>query len=105
MTAGAGRSGGANPVGATAEFLLAHTGDLALTDVREAIAVLTPDQHATAWMMIAGGGPLGGGPGMGFGTGPGQLDAGAPRDRGPISRPPAARDVPRRPDGASSTTP
>jgi hypothetical protein len=24
-------------------------------DVRDAIAVLTPDQQATAWMMIAGG--------------------------------------------------
>ncbi|HUQ80189.1 MAG TPA: hypothetical protein VM076_03565 [Gemmatimonadaceae bacterium] len=44
------------------------------TDVREAIAVLTPDQQASAWMMVAGGGP------------------------------PAARDVPRRPDDASSST-
>jgi hypothetical protein len=139
MMAGVPAGGGASPVGATADFLLAHTGDLTLTDaqvirlaaisrrtearhnafvarmdsaraarpapgdsasergrgrrpagpstaemqqardrmhvdVRDAIAVLTPDQQATAWMMIAG-------------------------------RPPAPRDVPRRPEGDVRTQP
>ena len=128
MPDGMGRGSAASPVAATADFLLAHTGDLALTDaqvvrlaaisrrmearrkalvtrvdsaraanrpapgdsagagrgrrpaglpsaelqqirdqvradMRDAISVLTADQQATAWMMIAGGGPLGGGPG------------------------------------------
>jgi len=128
MPGGMGRGAAASPVAATADFLLAHTGDLALTDaqvvrlaaisrrtearrkalatrvdsaraanrpapgdsagagrgrrpaglppaelqqirdqvradMRDAISVLTADQQATAWMMIAGGGPLGGGPG------------------------------------------
>ena len=162
----------ANPAIATADFLLAHTGDLALTDaqvvrlaaisrrvdsrrkatamridslraldrsapdsadprgrlampsaeldqmrdrhhadVRDAIAVLTPDQQATAWLMMASRGPLGADPGgrggpdgpMGYG-GP-REDAGAAPDRGPISRPPAARDVPRRPPGAEESIP
>ena len=165
--------GSASPVGATADFLLAHTGDLALTDaqvvrlaaisrrtearrktmaaridsartanrpqpgdsggpgrgrrpdgpppadmqqmreqlrtdVRDAISVLTADQQASAWMMIAGGGALGPRPdgGMGGGAGPGRPDGGdTPRDRGAISRPPAPRDVPRRPDDAPSKTP
>ena len=162
----------ASPIGATADFLLAHTGDLALTDaqvvklaaisrrtdarrkamearfdsartanrpapgdsarprrpagpppadlqrtrdqaraeIRDAIAVLTPDQQATAWMMIAGGGgpPLGAAfagpmtPGRerGFGEG-GQPGAG----RQPIDRPPPPRDVPRRPEGSDRTEP
>ena len=162
--------GPASPIGATADFLLAHTGDLALTDaqvvklaaiarrtdarrkamearfdsartanrpapddttrprrpggpppedlqrtrdqaradIRDAIAVLTPDQQATAWMMIAGGPPLGGafagpaGPGRerGFGEG-GQPGAG----RQPIDRPPPPRDLPRRPEGPDRTEP
>ena len=163
-------AGGASPTLAAADFLLAHTGDLALTDaqvvrlaaisrrvdarrkalasradsarsaersrpdsaggpgrrppgpppaerqqmrdqqrmdVRDAIAVLTAEQQATAWMMIAGRGPLGGGPdgpARAFGAGAPQDDgAGAP-DRGPISRPPGPRDVPRRP-GAEPVTP
>lgn len=167
--------GRASPVGATADFLLAHTGDLALTDaqvvrlaaisrrtetrrktmmarmdslrattrpapgdsgrrgpgrpmdgpppadaqqmqqmrdqmradVRDAIAVLTPDQQASAWMMVASG-PLGSATAMGMGgAGPGRPGGEVtPRDRGPISRPPAPRDVPRRPDDApSSKTP
>jgi len=172
MRGGMGRGGSASPVGATADFLLAHTGDLALTDaqvvrlaaisrrtearrtamaarmdsaraagrpapgdsaagapgaratpngpspaerqrmrnqmradVRDAIAVLTVDQQATAWMMTAGGGPLGGMP-VGPGGGPGREDAdGGPPDRGAISRPPAPRDVPRRPDDANQPTP
>jgi hypothetical protein len=77
-------------------------------DVRDAIAVLSADQQATAWMMIAGGGALGPGPGgaMGRGVGPGRPDAGdTPRERGSISRPPAPRDVPRRPDDAAPSTP
>ena len=153
MLAGMPGRDGASPIGATADFLLAHTGDLALTDaqvvrlaaisrrtearrkafaarldsarsaarpapgdssnapgrgrrppgpsatqlqqardqmhadVRDAIAVLTPDQQASAWMMIAGGPALGAMP------------------RGPISRPPAPRDVPRRPEGDARTEP
>jgi hypothetical protein len=160
MPGGPGRGPTAGPVAATADFLLAHTGDLTLTDaqvvrlaaisrrtdarrkamiarldsaraaarpapgdsagprgrgprpampdatelrqardqlhadVRDAIAVLTPDQQATAWMMVAGGPPPGG-PALG---GPGA-------DRGPISRPPAPRDVPRRPDENARTEP
>ena len=152
MSGGLG-GGRANPVGAPADFLLAHTGELSLTDaqvvrlasisrradarrktmmarmdsaraaarpapgdsvgprgrgrgpagpppaevqqmradVRDAIAVLTPDQQATAWMMIAGGPSLGRGPG-------------SPMERS-ISRPPAPRDVPRRPDGVERTEP
>ena len=153
-----GRGPAGGPVGATADFLLAHTGDLALTDaqvvrlaaisrrtdarrkamtarldstrasapasgdsagprdrrrrppapdeaelrqardrmhadVRDAIAVLTPDQQATAWMMVAGGPPPSG-PALGGGP-----------DRGAISRPPAPRDVPRRPDENARTEP
>jgi hypothetical protein len=153
IPAGLPARGGASPVAATADFLLAHTGDLALTDaqvvrlaaisrrtearrkafvarmdsaraagrpasgdsasapgrgrrpagastaelqqardrmyadVRDAIAVLTPDQQASAWMMVAGGPALGTMP------------------RGPISRPPAPRDVPRRPEGDARTEP
>jgi hypothetical protein len=139
MPGGMGRGPVAKPVTATADFLLAHTGDLALTDaqvvrlaaisrrtearrkalaaradsartanrpapgdsagagrdrrpgglppaelqqirdqmradVRDAISVLTADQQATAWMMIAGGGPLGGGPGGPMGPAPGRPD-------------------------------
>ena len=162
MPGGPGRGPAGGPVGATADFLLAHTGDLALTDaqvvrlaaisrradarrktmmtrldsaraaarpapgdsagprgrgprppmpdaaemqklrdqlhadVRDAIAVLTPDQQATAWMMVAGGPPPGG---PALGAGPGGVD------RGPISRPPAPRDVPRRPDENARTEP
>jgi hypothetical protein len=171
MPGGPGR-GSASPIGATADFLLAHTGDLALTDaqvvklaaisrrtdarrkamearmdsartanrpapgdsarprgpmgpppadlqrmrdqaradIRDAITVLTPDQQATAWMMIAdrGGpplgaafaGPMGPGRGRGFGDG-GQPGAG----RQPIDRPPPPRDVPRRPEGSERTEP
>jgi hypothetical protein len=150
-----GPSGGASPIAATADFLLAHTGDLALTDaqvvrlaaisrrtdarrrsmmarmdsaraaarpapgdsagrrgrggrpagappaelqqardqmrtdLRDAIAVLTADQQASAWMLITGGPALGMTPG----------------GRGPISRPPAPRDVPRRPDTTERTEP
>lgn len=153
MLAGMPGRGGASPIGATADFILSHTGDLALTDaqvvrlaaisrrtearrkafvarmdsaraaarpapgdsssgpgrgrrapgpsatelqqardqmhtdVRDAIAVLTPDQQATAWMMIAGGSALGIMP------------------RGPISQPPPPRDVPRRPEGDARTEP
>jgi len=153
---GMGRST-AGPVGATADFLLAHTGDLGLADaqvirlaaisrrtqarrnamvarmdsaraaarpapgdtmprgrdpagpppaevrqmrdqmhadVRDAIAVLTADQQATAWMMVAGSGPLGGSAG-------GAMGPGGPPDRGAISHPPGPRDVPRRPDDAN----
>lgn len=167
---GPGR-GGASPIGATADFLLAHTGDLALTDaqvvrlaaisrrtdarrkamiarmdsaraapapgdsarprgrglrpgappsaelarardqmhadVRDAIAVLTPDQQATAWMMIAGGPALGAmprGP-MGPRRGRGSDDDDQQSERGSISRPPAPRDVPRRPEGAERVQP
>ena len=139
--------GRAGPVAATADFLLAHTGELSLTDaqvvrlagiarrtearrkalatrldsaraerpaagdsaggrgrrppaapppelqqardqmradVRDAIAVLTPDQQAAAWMIVAGAPALG--------------------DRvGPITRPPGPRDVPRRPRGGDGT--
>ena len=128
MPGGMGRGSAASSVAATADFLLAHTGDLALTDaqvvrlaaisrrtearrktlatradsahaanrpapgdsagggrgrrpaglppaelqqfrdqmradMRDAISVLTADQQATPWMMVAGAGPLGGGPG------------------------------------------
>jgi len=168
---GPGR-GGASPIGATADFLLAHTGDLALTDaqvvrlaaisrrtdarrkamiarmdsaraaapapgdsarprgrgprpgappsaelqrardqmhadVRDAIAVLTPDQQASAWMMIAGGPALGAMPGgpMGPRRGRGPGDDDQQRERGSISRPPAPRDVPRRPEGAERVQP
>jgi hypothetical protein len=169
---GPGR-GGASPIGATADFLLAHTGDLALTDaqvvrlaaisrrtdarrkamiarldsaraaapapgdsarprgrgprpgappsaelqrvrdqmradVRDAIAVLTPDQQATAWMMVAGGGPslgaIPGGP-MGPRRGRGPDDNEQQSERGSIGRPPAPRDVPRRPEGAERVQP
>lgn len=175
MMAGVPGRGGASPVGATADFLLAHTGDLALTDaqvvrlaaisrrtgarrkalvarmdsaraaarpapgdsarpggsrrgpagpppaalqqardqmhadLRDAIAVLTPDQQANAWMMIAGGpvsgrmprGPMGPPPGR-----PGRgMEDGQQSDRGSISRPPAPRDVPRRPDGGERGEP
>jgi hypothetical protein len=76
-------------------------------DVRDAIAVLTPDQQATAWMMIAGGPSLGRGPGgpigRRFGRGPDNDQQ--PTGRGPISRPPAPRDVPRRPEGVERTEP
>ena len=169
----AGRPGGpgASPIGSTADFLLAHTGDLALTDaqvvrlaaisrhtearrrtmvarmdsaraaarpapgdsagprrarpagppeaelrqardqlhadVRDAIAVLTPDQQATAWMMIAGGPALGSMPPGPMGPRPGRGgdDDEQRADRGPISRPPAPRDVPRRPESESQTEP
>jgi hypothetical protein len=170
---GVGAGGGASPIFGTADFLLAHTGDLALTDaqvvrlaaisrrvdarrkamasrldsaratqssrddsgaargpgrpggpppeelerlrdqqradVRDAIAVLTADQQATAWMMVAARGTLGGGPGAPFGAtvlhGARRMDDGPP-DRGGISRPPAPRDVPRRrPDGAERVEP
>ena len=137
---------GGSPIGATADFLLSHTGDLALTDaqvvklaaisrrtqtrrnammarmdsartaarpapgdsvrgrgnrpappstaqmqqardqlhndIRDAIAVLTPYQQATAWMMVAARASLGGA----------MLGRGGPGPRAP-------RDVPRRPDG------
>lgn len=173
MIAGMPGRGGASPIGATADFLLAHTGDLALsdaqvvrlaaisrrtearrkalvarmdsaraaarpapgdsagpgarrrgpagpppaelqrardqihTDVRDAIAVLTPDQQANAWMMIAGGPPLGGTFGGPMGSPPGRgMDEGQqPSNRGPISRPPAPRDVPHRPDGGERGEP
>jgi hypothetical protein len=169
----AGRSGGpgASPIGSTADFLLAHTGDLALTDaqvvrlaaisrrtdarrrtmtarmdsaraaarpapgdsagprrarpagppeaelqqardqmhadIRDAIAVLTPDQQATAWMMIAGGPALGGMPGGPIGQRPGRRgdDDQQRAERGPIGQPPAPRDVPRRPESENQTTP
>jgi len=172
MMAAVPGGGGASPVGATADFLLAHTGDLALTDaqvvrlaaisrrtearrkafvarmdsaraarpspgdsaaapgrgrrpagpssaemqqardrmhtdVRDAIAVLTPDQQATAWMMIASRPPLGimlQGP-MGPRPRRPQDDTEEHSDRGPISRPPAPRDVPRRPEGDARTQP
>ena len=174
MPGGPGPGAPGGPVGATADFLLAHTGDLALTDaqvvrlaaisrrtdarrksmmarmdsaraapragptdsagprrgprmpmpdeaqmrqardqmhadIRDAIAVLTPDQQATAWMMVAGGPGAGaralGGPGgpMGRPRGPGGPDDAA--GRGPISRPPAPRDVPRRPEESARTEP
>lgn len=163
---------GGGPIGATADFLLAHTGDLALTDaqvvrlaaisrrtdtrrkaamarmdsaraaapapgdsarprgrgpgfqmptsaqmqqardqmhadIRDAIAVLTPDQQANAWLMVAGGPALGAGRGMPMGAPPGRgrADDGQRSERGPISRPPAPRDVPRRPDGTERTEP
>jgi hypothetical protein len=38
------------------------------------VMLLTADQQAAAWMMIAGGGPLGGGPGVPMGPGAGHLD-------------------------------
>jgi hypothetical protein len=167
-----GPGGGGNPIGATSDFLLAHTGDLALTDaqvvrlaaisrradtrrkaalarmdsamraprpapgdsagrrrftppsadrmqqsrdqlhndIRDAIAVLTPDQQASAWMMIAARPALGARPPMAMGRrfgGGGRAPDGAQRERGPISRPPAPRDVPRRPnsDGGDRTEP
>jgi len=79
-------------------------------DIRDAITVLTPDQQARAWMMIASGPPLGGahapmGPrGRGFGSGFGNEDQ-QRAERGPISRPPAPRDVPGRPEGTARTEP
>ena len=85
-------------------------------DVRDAIAVLTPDQQASAWMMIAGGQALGrAGGAMGpmapmrrmgrrFGGGP-RNDDRQRAERGPIGRPPAPRDVPRRPEGTERTEP
>lgn len=186
-----GPGGGANPVASTADFLLARTGELALTDaqvvrlaaisrrtdarrkammtrmdslrataprpvpgdsagprgrrgpggpgrpggpppmdvkqmqqmrdqmrgdVRDAIAVLTPDQQASAWMMIAGGQALGRARGamgpmapmrrMGRGSGGGPRNDDRQRaGRGPIGRPPAPRDVPRRPEGTERTEP
>src|SRR5262245_37113370 len=173
MLAGMPGRDGASPIGATADFLLAHTGDLALTDaqvvrlaaisrrtdarrkttmarmdsaraaarpapgdsagprgrgpgfpmptsaqmqqardqmhadIRDAIAVLTPDQQANAWLMVAGGPALGAGRGMPMGAPPGRgrADDGQRSERGPISRPPAPRDVPRRPEGAERTEP
>jgi hypothetical protein len=171
MMPGGPARGGASPIGSTADFLLAHTGDLALTDaqvvrlaaisrrtdarrkalvarmdsaraaarpapgdsasprrgrpggpppaemqrerdqlradIRDAIAVLTPDQQATAWMMIAGGPALGAMPGGPMGPRPGRgPDDGSERaERGPISRPPAPRDVPRRPESGDRTQP
>jgi hypothetical protein len=170
-----GAAGGSAPIGATADFLLAHTGDLALTDaqvvrlaaisrrtdarrktmmarldsarvaarpapgdsaggrgrgrrlappqadlqqmrdqmhadLRDAIAVLTPDQQATAWMRVAAGPALGAGPPpmmtRRLDRRPG-ADGGTaqPPDRGPIGRPPAPRDVPRRPDGTANSQP
>jgi hypothetical protein len=42
------------------EAALQRMRDQARTDLRDAIAVLTPDQQATAWLMR---GPAGGGPG------------------------------------------
>ena len=171
MRAGA-PGGGVSPVGATADFLLAHTGDLALTDaqvvrlaaisrrtdarrkalmarmdsaraaarpapgdsagpgrrggrpagpppaelqqmrdqmhadVRDAIAVLTPDQQATAWLMVAGGPALGAMRGGPMGPRPRRgMEDGQQTNRGSISRPPAARDVPRRPEGIERTEP
>ena len=169
----AGPGGGASPIGSTADFLLAHTGDLSLTDaqvvrlaaisrrtdarrktmrarmdsartaarpapgdstdrrgrgrpaaplaaelqqardqvhgdIRDAIAVLTPEQQASAWMMVAGGPALGGGPGAAMRPWPGRGspdDAQQRSERGPISRPPAPRDVPRRPDGTERSEP
>jgi hypothetical protein len=84
--------------------------DQARADIRDAITVLTPDQQATAWMMIVGGGgpqlgaafagPMAPGRGRGFGDG-GQPGAG----RQPIDRPPPARDVPRRPEGSERSEP
>ena len=102
---GPGRPGGPPPVDAKA---MQQMRDQMRADLRDAIAVLTPDQQATAWMMIAGGPPLGGalagpaGPGRerGFGDG-GQPGAG----RQPIDRPPPPRDVPRRPEGSERTEP
>ena len=97
------------PVGPPPEDLR-RTHDQARTDIRDAIVVLTPDQQATAWMMIAGGGgpPLGAafaGPmtpgrerGFGEGSPPGA-------GRQPIDRPPPPRDVPRRPEGSGRTAP
>jgi hypothetical protein len=175
LMAGVPGRGGASPVGATADFLLAHTGDLALTDaqvvrlaaisrrtearrkalaarmdsapaaarpapgdsagpggrrrgpagpppaalqqardrrdqmhadVRDAIAVLTPDQQANAWMMVAGGPALGGMPRGPMGPPPGRMEDGQQQfNRGSISRPPAPRDVPRRPEGGERGEP
>ena len=172
MMAGAPGRADASPIGATADFLLAHTGDLALTDaqvvrlaaisrrtearrkataarmdsaraaarpapgdsaspggrrrgparpppaelqrardqlhmdVRDAIAVLTPDQQANAWMMIASGSPSGGMFGAPMGPPPGRgMGQGQESNRGSISRPPAPRDVPRRPEGGERGEP
>lgn len=173
MMAGVPGRGGASPIAATADFLLAHTGDLALTDaqvvrlaaisrrtearrktmmarmdsaraaarpasgdsagpegrrhgppgpppaelqrardqlhtdVRDAIAVLTPDQQANAWMMIAGRPPLGGMFGGPMGPPPGRgMDQGQQQfNRGSISRPPAPRDVPHRPEAGERGEP
>ena len=101
---GPGRPGGPPPVDAKA---MQQMRDQMRADLRDAIAVLTPDQQATAWMMIAGGPALGGGRGpmgRGFGGGP-RNDDHQRADRGPISRPPAPRDVPRRPEGTERTEP
>jgi hypothetical protein len=173
MMAGVPGRGDASPIAATADFLLAHTGDFALTDaqvvrlaaisrrtearrkamlarmdsaraaarpapgdsagpagrrrgpagpppaelqrardqlhtdVRDAIAVLTPDQQANAWLMIAGGPPLGGGFGgpMGLPPGRGMGERQQQSNRGSISRPPAPRDVPHRPEGGERGEP
>ncbi len=101
---GPGRPGGPPPVDTKA---MQQMRDQMRADLRDAIAVLTPDQQATAWMMIADGPALGGGRGTmgrGFGGGPGN-DGQQRADRGPIGRPPAPRDVPRRPEGTERTEP
>jgi hypothetical protein len=101
---GPGRPGGPPPIDTKT---MQQMRDQMRADLRDAIAVLTPDQQATAWMAIAGGPALGGarGPmGRGFGGGPGNDDQ-QRADRGPISRPPAPRDVPRRPEGTERTEP
>ena len=112
---GRGRGFGGPPPADTKE--MQQMRDQMHADVRDAIAVLTPDQQATAWTMIADRPALGrGGPPMGrrLSTGPGtpgDREEGGPGDeqqrldRGPIGRPPAPRDVPQRPDGTERTEP
>jgi len=74
---------------------------------REWIPPELPDQQATAWMMIAARPPLGAMLHGALGPRPRrpQNDSEQHADRGPISRPPAPRDVPRRPEGDVRTEP
>jgi hypothetical protein len=59
-------------------------------DLRDALAVLTPEQHAQAWEMAARHHAMGGGPGQGQHGGPGQHGPGhgAPGHGGPGGPPP-----------------
>ena len=73
----------------------------ARADLREALAVLTPDQQALAWEMVAHAGGRGGGPGGPGGEGgPGRRGRGGPDGPGPRGEGPP-RDGAPRPGGGS----